>query len=54
MAANPNESPTNTACNKYNGQATNINENSNGSVTPVKKDAKAPAIIKPAVSFYVW
>ena len=37
------------ACKTYNGQATNINENSSGSVTPVKNEAKAAANINEAV-----
>ena len=38
-----NDIPVNTACNRYNTGATNMNANSIGSVTPVKKLANAAA-----------
>src|SRR6476661_4117255 len=34
--------PVSTACSRYSGQATNMNANSSGSVTPVTNDVSAP------------
>ena len=45
------EIPVKTACTTYNGHATNINENSKGSVTPVKNEANPAASINEAISF---
>ena len=45
------EIPVKAAWTTYKGQATNMNENSRGSVTPVKNEAKAAASINEAVAF---
>ena len=50
-AAKNTDIPVSRACTKYNCGAANINANSSGSVTPVRNDAKAPAIIRALIVF---
>ena len=45
------ESPVSTAWMMYNGKATNMNANSSGSVTPVRKAVSAAADRMPTASF---
>ena len=46
------ETPVNTACTRYATGARNMNANSSGSVTPVKKEDKAAAINKAPAAFF--
>ena len=48
------DSPVSTACMTYSGNATNMNANSSGSVTPVRNAVSAAADRMPTATFFCF